>query len=719
MTAKLVAEEGALKGLVLSLENGKEWVIGRDPDSCQLLIEDPAASRRHLICRVSPEGIVLENLSATNPVQVNYEEIKKPYLLSDGDLVKIGSGLFRFYSEPEVQLINEEEQEDEESEEENTSFYEELHESDFQSESEPSQAEKSVQESSLENFSIIPKDLSFSQETPSIIPKDFSISQEEPSMILKDYPTVLDEKTENHEEIFSDDSSFHDEDRDTNPISKRHESIFQDSTFEDEKNQGKGFFTEIDFNLSDTGRWLLKVIGGPNTGAEFSMRGGHTYVLGTDPNSCDVVFNDTSVSRQHIRITISDDGILTIEDLRSRNGTLVDGKPLEAKLVLESNVVVNLGTSSFVIYDKEAEMHTIISPLLPSIVKVLQKEDYQHPATPTAAKEIPTAPKETENPLPEQPAKPPKLNAEEIKAKNSTTLTAFIFIAIITGAFVLMGIGIVTLFQTTPVELKEEANANQLISEALTPFPSIEWIYNKSTGSLLLVGHVLTDDAKRQLLYNLEGFSFLKNIDSHDVVVDEKVWQEVNSNLARNPAWRGVTLQANTPGKFVLTGYLQNRSQMESLMEEISRNFLYLDKLEYRVLVEEDILEKVKQSFAEAGISGIKISMNNRVLILQGVIPTKMHDEFEKVLAKISETPSLKNIQNYVTEIAEARSLQDISDRYLVTGVSRSGKNYSVVIDGRILSKGDVLDGMTITEINNQAVLLEKDGINYRIALRP
>ena len=717
MTAKLIAEEGALKGLILSLENGKEWVIGRDPDSCQLLIEDPAASRRHLICRVSPEGIVLENLSATNPVQVNYEEIKKPYLLSDGDLVKIGSGLFRFYSEPEVQLISEEEQEEqnEENEEENTSFYEKSDESEF----EPSHSEESVQESSLENFSITPKDLSFSQEEPSITPNDLSISQEEPSMISKDLSAVLDEQTDNHEEIFSDDSSFYeDEDRNTNPILKRHESIFQDSTVEDEKTQGKGFFTEIDFNLSDTGRWLLKVIGGPNTGAEFSMREGHTYVLGTDPNSCDVVFNDTSVSRQHIRITVSDDGILTIEDLRSRNGTLVDGKSLETKLVLESNVVVNLGTSSFVIYDKEAEMHTIISPLLPSIVKVLQKEDYQH-ATPTISKEIPIPPKETENPLPEQPAKLPKLNAEEIKEKNSATLTAFIFIAIITGAFVLMGIGIVTLFQTNPVELKEEANANQLISEALTPFPSIEWIYNKSTGSLLLVGHVLTDDAKRQLLYNLEGFSFLKNIDSHDVIVDEKVWQEVNSNLARNPAWRGVTLQATTPGKFVLTGYLQNRTQMESLMEEISRNFLYLDKLEYRVLVEEDILEKVKQSFAEAGISGIKISMSNRVLVLQGVIPTKMHDEFEKVLAKISETPSLKNIQNYVTEIPEARSLQDISDRYLVTGVSRSGKNYSVVIDGRILSKGDVLDGMTITEINNQAVLLEKDGINYRIALRP
>ena len=71
MAAKLVAEEGALKGLVLSLEDGDQWVIGRDPDACQLLIEDPSTSRKHLVCKTTPKGIVVENLSETNPIQVS------------------------------------------------------------------------------------------------------------------------------------------------------------------------------------------------------------------------------------------------------------------------------------------------------------------------------------------------------------------------------------------------------------------------------------------------------------------------------------------------------------------------------------------------------------------------------------------------------------------------------------------------------------------------
>ena len=78
MAAKLVAEEGVLKGLVLSLEEGDQWIIGRDPDTCQLLVEDPSASRKHLICRTTPKGIMVENLSQTHPTEVNDEPVKEP-----------------------------------------------------------------------------------------------------------------------------------------------------------------------------------------------------------------------------------------------------------------------------------------------------------------------------------------------------------------------------------------------------------------------------------------------------------------------------------------------------------------------------------------------------------------------------------------------------------------------------------------------------------------
>ncbi len=137
------------------------------------------------------------------------------------------------------------------------------------------------------------------------------------------------------------------------------------------KSEDNGGLAEINFDPHRCGPLAAKVVGGPNHGLILHAIG-NTFVIGTDPNSCDIVFHDTSVSRQHARISISGDEKLTIEDLKSRNGTLVDGEPLKGK-PLTPNAIVAMGTTSFVVYDREGEMQTIISPLLPSIVKSTAK----------------------------------------------------------------------------------------------------------------------------------------------------------------------------------------------------------------------------------------------------------------------------------------------------------------------------------------------------------
>lgn len=470
----------------------------------------------------------------------------------------------------------------------------------------------------------------------------------------------------------------------------------------------------IDFDISETGRWLLKVISGPNSGAEVIMQTGKAYLIGTDPNTCDVIFHDTSISRQHARLAISEDDIITIEDLNSRNGTLVDGHPLKGKQALQTNIVVNLGTTAFVVFDREGEMQTIISPLLPSIVKVLKKDDAE-------AKEISQRAENqevTKPPIEAAAASKEETPAAPQKEKSNLPLTAFILIAIITGVFVLVGIGMITLFQSAPVEVQEVANMNKLLDEALAPFPAVQYTFNKTTGTLMIVGHVLSDNSKRQLLYNLQGLSFIHNIDVTGIIIDEKVWQEFNPVLSRNPAWRGVTLQATAPGQFVLTGYLKDRQQMESLVDYMSTNFLYLDRLQYKVVVEEAVVAKVKADLTAIGFPNINVSMNNGDLLLKGIIPEKMQNQYNDALNKFSQIPGIHSVQNLVNAVKEDRSIVNISDRYLVSGVSKTGNNISVVIDGKIVSKGDTLDGMKITDITPQAMFLEHDDVKYRIDLR-
>ncbi|MCE5294003.1 MAG: hypothetical protein LLF94_05260, partial [Chlamydiales bacterium] len=71
--------------------------------------------------------------------------------------------------------------------------------------------------------------------------------------------------------------------------------------------------------------------------------------------------------------------------------------------------------------------------------------------------------------------------------------------------------------------------------------------------------------------------------------------------------------------------------------------------------------------------------------------------------------------QSLVNEVAPEQTLVNITDKYQISGHSLQGSNVNIVINGRILTKGDIMDGMTITDIQTNVVYLEKDGIRYRI----
>jgi pSer/pThr/pTyr-binding forkhead associated (FHA) protein len=110
---------------------------------------------------------------------------------------------------------------------------------------------------------------------------------------------------------------------------------------------------------------MMKVISGPNAGAEFSLERGGSYILGKDPSLSDLVFHDLSVSRQHARISVDEEEHVFIEDLGSRNGLLVNGEIKTEKTEVHSQDLIAIGTTSLLIIDKEQTNETIISP--PSI----------------------------------------------------------------------------------------------------------------------------------------------------------------------------------------------------------------------------------------------------------------------------------------------------------------------------------------------------------------
>lgn len=77
---------------------------------------------------------------------------------------------------------------------------------------------------------------------------------------------------------------------------------------------------------------------------------GNTYwIIGRD-DSCDIVLSDPRVSRKHAKLVLERDGIFTLTDLSSINGTFVNKKRLTAPLVLRHGDVILTGKTHLEFY---------------------------------------------------------------------------------------------------------------------------------------------------------------------------------------------------------------------------------------------------------------------------------------------------------------------------------------------------------------------------------
>lgn len=66
------------------------------------------------------------------------------------------------------------------------------------------------------------------------------------------------------------------------------------------------------------------------------------FVVGRDPQ-CDLRIDDDEISARHVQIEVTDDGRAYVEDLGSRNGTLLDGKVLRGRAELGDGSVMRMG----------------------------------------------------------------------------------------------------------------------------------------------------------------------------------------------------------------------------------------------------------------------------------------------------------------------------------------------------------------------------------------
>lgn len=82
------------------------WTFGRDPNQASLPIRDRRLSRCHAAIRYDGTcGFVLYDLNSTNGTYVNGVRIRQSHSLQDGDLVRLGSMNFGFFTGSEFRRV--------------------------------------------------------------------------------------------------------------------------------------------------------------------------------------------------------------------------------------------------------------------------------------------------------------------------------------------------------------------------------------------------------------------------------------------------------------------------------------------------------------------------------------------------------------------------------------------------------------------------------------
>lgn len=623
MPAHLTAKEGPLKGLVLNFEEGDDWIIGRDPDVADLVVEDSTVSRKHARIIKTPQGFFLQNLSRVNPAMVNGESPDTRVLLHEGDAVQIGNHTFVF---SEKELAQEAKKPKKTAQKKNSGYDDIFGELE---EPPPPEREKDLEED-------------LEQEARLEAPEQEATKEEE-----------------------------------------REETAY-DTIFEDLEEPG-----EIPFHLLQPAELLLKVISGPNAGAEIGIEKGKSYVLGKDPNSCDIVFQDLSVSRNHARITVSEDGTIEIEDLGSKNGTSVNGHLISEQKSVTSQDLISLGTTVFLIIDREAPQETIYSPLIPSY------ETAQEPEREKEEEKIEEL-KETD--------------WKQLPLPKKHLIMAGSFAAI----FLIIFLSFFSLFKSHNLEIVQKEPVNQ-IQEALAKFHDVQFSFNPGCGKLFLTGHVLTNVDYQELMYRMGQIDFIQSTDN-TVVIDELVWKMTNDVLSDMPNFRTVSIHSPQPGKFVVLGYVNTAADAALLNEYLTVNFPYLDRLDNKVAVQEILNVEVQNTLAKLGFGGVTYQLTGGDLILSGGYNAKMKSKYESTLKALNQLPGITHVKDLAIPGTADSGGINITQNYKVSGsATTDGHGYSVVLNEKIYTVGDIIDGMTVESIRKKTILLEKDGLNYRI----
>jgi hypothetical protein len=132
--------------------------------------------------------------------------------------------------------------------------------------------------------------------------------------------------------------------------------------------------------------------------------------------------------------------------------------------------------------------------------------------------------------------------------------------------------------------------------------------------------------------------------------------------------------------------------------------------------VEEILTVEIQSALKTHGFGSISFQLTGGDLILSGGYSSKKKSEYLETIKILNKLTGIARVKDLAVAGEASSAGIDITQNYKVGGsASSDGHGYNVVLNGKIYTTGDTVDGMAITAIKQKTILLEKDGLNYII----
>lgn len=443
--------------------------------------------------------------------------------------------------------------------------------------------------------------------------------------------------------------------------------------------------------------WLIKVLNGPNAGAQLLVS--NKITVGTSVD-CDLVLNDPHISALHCQIKRGAEEFLEIapkEGLVFINGHQVS----EATAQLSLGEVLTLGSTHLTAGPSQQLWPSVTIPEMQEVGGVPKPAETATDAVPTTEQQ---SGKEKEKPT---------------KKRGFSPLVFFLLTVIIVcfvAGMVLFRVAIrkgtsMSQFSFYPaffhteekkIEQKQGSIAEISAADLRKKFPNntIKVIGSKDDIRLFIyVRNQVESDQVRK--YMNENFMPIpSNIINIDDIDDSALAMMSSMNLAIS-----VVVDPDT-GKVIWNGYLPNQALLDSVKEQIARDLPAITEEEFHITLGTEAAKTIQSILEKNQLFSVHITPEQKEIALTGAISFMNQEQLQQALQEIDKVfDGQVKIMNMTTMNNQvARSTVFSSP---VVSVAIGSSPYVVLQNGeRIFLGAKVQDGYIVSAITTQGIEL-------------